>query len=82
MTHQQKEDAIRKFCDWLSDNATDNLCREPERKQSLDDYLYDYCNQLDNDDTFEDEYETYETMANHVPEVINFLNNFLQFKGE
>lgn len=82
MKLEHKLDAIEKFCGWLSDNATDNLYREPERRQSLDDYLYEYCNQLDNDDTFEDEYETYDTMANHVPEVINFLNKFFQVKGE
>ena len=78
MKEQHKIDSIEKFCNWLSDRAVDNLYYK--RKQTLNDYLYEYCQQLENDDTFEDEHETYEAMADHVTEVINFLTDIFDYK--
>lgn len=73
MTTEQKMSVIDSFCNWLADQASDNVLED--KQESLEDLLHDYCCQLDNDDTFEDEYEDYESMANHVPEVINFLRH-------
>ena len=73
MTIEQKEHSINAFCDWLADKSYDNMLEN--KQESLNDMLYEYCCQLDNDDTFEDEFETYDTMANHVPEVIHFLRS-------